>query len=226
MFVQGFFNFRDSKKWWQFLIKLKHGAVTYSWYIQIKTRGPTWIQHYVYMKKFQCSSQMCVPEYVYLPHVRCINFFKFFLLMRDYTISAFLYQGFHAQSVCIVFFLRRYRIKQKQIWMPFGFDAHALKITKPYRLASWEPSENIFVFSCDVLLFQQKIYLSYLLCYKRTCVVSGKFKNHKIKSLLILFQTASLKERTYAHLHSNHRWVPCVIYLSTPSFVEYKVGIM
>jgi hypothetical protein len=145
--------------------------------------------------------------------------------MRDYTISVFLYQGFHAQSVWIVF-LRRYRIIQEQIPMPFGFDAHALKITKPYRLALWEPSENIFIFSCDVLLLQQKIELSFLLCYKKTCSVSGKFKNHKIESLLIRFQTASMKERMYAHFHSNRRWVPCVIYLSRRSFMEHKVRLM
>jgi hypothetical protein len=145
---------------------------------------------------------MCVPEYVYLPHVRCIKFFlKFFLLMGDYTIIVFLYQGFCAQSVWIVFFLRRYGIKQEQKWMPFGFDAYALKITKPYQLASWEPSENIFIFSCDALLLQQKIYLLFLFCCKKkTCVVSGRFKSHKIEPLLILFQTASRKERMCAIL--------------------------
>ena len=65
--------------------------------------------------------------------------------------------------VCLNCFLRRYRIKQEQILMLFGFDSHALKITKPYRLALWEPSENIFIFSCDVLLLQQKIYLRFFL---------------------------------------------------------------
>ena len=62
-----------------FLTNLKHGAVTYSSYIELKTRGLTGLQHYIHMKKFQCSSQMCVSEYVYPPHVRCIKFFLMLL---------------------------------------------------------------------------------------------------------------------------------------------------
>ena len=135
-------------------------------YMQLKTRGPTRLQHYIDMKKFQCSSQMCVPEYVYVPHVRCIYIFLILLT----------HEGLHNERVrvsgilcpvCLNCFLRRYRIKQEQIWMLFGFDARALKITKPYRLASWEPPENIFIFSCDVLLLQQKIYLRFYFYKKK-----------------------------------------------------------
>lgn len=144
-----------------FLTNLKHGAVTYSSYIQLKTRGPTGLQHYIDMKKFQCSSQMCVSEYVYPPHVRCI---KSFLMLHSHG-------GLHSKRVpvsriscpvCLNCFFVAQVPDLIGIWMPFRSEAHALKIIKSCRLTSWEPYENLFIFSYDVLLLlRQNIYLRF-----------------------------------------------------------------
>ena len=144
--------------------------------------------------------------------------------MGDYKITVFLYHGFRAQSVWIVFFCASTGLNRNmdaiRIW---GSCIEDHKILPTRVMGALRKPIYIFVW---FIVASTKYLSPFFLYYKKTCLASGKFKSNKIESLSILFQRVSCKERRSTHFRSNRRWVRRVIYLPRRSFMEHKVRLM